>query len=176
MPGEDNFIKKIITNVANAVTGVNPDTAKTTAAEGQAKEPEFVLELADDLLGDQVKLSGNNKKATSTSSTTSTSSKANDKEAKEAVKDMLTKLFNEDGIKKLTDKNSDGVTLEEARDYLKSIMDGDNNDKNLSIKDIEKALNALGIDPEKILNDKVKELLGGEDTEAKKAEEAKAKE
>ena len=156
MPGEESLIKKVVTNFTNAVKGVDANAEKAANPESSTKEPEFVLELADELLGDQVEISGDGKKSKAT---------PEQKEAKEAVKEMLTKLFDEDSIKKIADKDTNGITIDEARDYLASIAGGDGDKESLSLADIEKALEDLGIDPEDILNDKIKELLGKEEAE-----------
>ena len=155
MPGEDSLIKKVITTFTNAVSGVDENATKTEATEAQAQEPEFVLELADELLGDSVEISGDAKAEPTPEQT----------EAKETVKEMLTKLFSEDAIKEIADKDKNGITIDEARDYLTSIAGGDGDDESLSLQDIEKALEELGIDPEEILNDKVKELLAEQEAE-----------
>ncbi len=171
MPNEDSLIKKVFTNVANAasaITGINSDTNKTEETKAEAKEPEFVLELADELLGDSLQISSDSSKPIKAEQ------EAKQKEAKEIVQEMLTKLFDEDSIKKIADKDSNGITIDEARDYLSSIAGNDGDASSLSIDDIEKALKELGINPEDILNEKVRELLDKQETaETKEAEKAK---
>ena len=116
----------------------------------QASEPEFVLELADEMLGDSVQFSKLGKNITVT---------PEQQEAKEVVQGMLTKLFNEDAVKKIADKDTNGITIDEARNYLISIAGEDGDGETLSLTDIRKALDELGINPEDILNEKVKEIL-----------------
>ena len=163
-----SIFKKIIEEIS-----LGPENQGTGNVKG--KEPEFVLKLADEMIGDTFQFSGASEKVEGEEGKEESQETQNG--IKEAVTGLLSKIFSNESVKKEADSDADGIiTEEEAREYLTSIANGDEDASSLSLEDVEKALEDLEIDPEDIINEEIKKHLEETALKLKQEEVEKAEE